>query len=286
MKTMILGAEGQVGRALELAAPSGVCLSLYTHAELAIDDFPAVAEALADVEPALVINAAAFTDVDAAESQPDTAEMINARAPGQLAELCAKNRCQLIHFSTDYVFDGKQAEPYRPTDTPSPINVYGKTKAAGERAVQTYLPAVLILRTAWLYGQNGRNFVNTILRHMTTRAEVSVVDDQFGTPTHASSLARAVWSLVDQGATGIHHYTDNGAASWHEFAVAIADIAASLGLIKSCRVLPISTADYPTAAARPVRSVLDCTATWAITGKPPPWHEELAIMLAAKADAR
>src|SRR3546814_215644 len=167
-----------------------------------------------------------LTAVDKAETERDLAMRINAQAPGHLAAAASAAVARLVHVSTDFVFDGTSARPYLPSDPVNPLGVYGASKRAGEEAVLRALPGALILRTAWVYGATGHNFVKTMLRLMRERGRVSVVADQVGTPTHAASLAHAVWSLIDADASGVHHFTDAGIASWYDFAVEIAEAAA------------------------------------------------------------
>src|SRR3546814_8316543 len=207
-------------RAQEATVPTGITLVTLDRAALDIGDEKAVL-ARVDVErPDLILSAAAYTAVDKAENEQDAAARINTKGPGNLATAAAGLGARLAHVSTDFVFDGKSSRPYLPTDTPSPLGVYGATKLGGEKAVLAAPPDALIVRTAWVYSATGHNFVHTMLRLMRERGQVSVVADQIGTPTHAASLARAIWTLTDAEATGIHHFTDAGVASWYDFAVA------------------------------------------------------------------
>lgn len=274
MRVLLAGSGGQLGRALVATAPPGVTLIAPPEAEFDISDPAAIAARMADARPDLLINAAAYTAVDAAEMDVDTAMRINATAVADLATAAARMGTRLAHVSTDFVFDGMQQRPWRPDDQPAPINAYGRSKLAGEQAALAHHPAPLIIRTAWLYAAGGRNFVHTMLRFMAERDEIRVVCDQRGTPTHAPGLARAIWALASR--QGIYHWTDAGEASWHEFAVAIQEIALDQGLLpRAVPVRPIATADYPTPARRPSYSVLDKQATWAITGPARHWRDEL-----------
>ena len=278
MKALITGANGQLGRALQAIAPKGNDLIAATHADLDIGDRAAVRGFVARHRPDAIFNAAAYTAVDKAESEEDSARAINADAVGHLAEAARELGARLIHVSTDFVFDGQRGTPYRPADPTAPIGAYGRTKLAGEIAAG---PEALIVRTAWVYGATGHNFVRTMLRLMAEHDEVRVVADQIGTPTFAPHLAAALWALYAAGARGIHHYTDSGAASWYDFAVAIQEEALALGLLtRAVPVIPIATADYPTPARRPSYSVLDKAATFALLGGPAPhWRDGLRRML-------
>ena len=279
MRVVIFGAGGQLGRALQASVPEGVTAHSFLEEEVDICSRDAVAAAIERTTPDIVINAAAYTAVDKAESETETAFRVNAEAPGHIAQACKDSGARLVHISTDYVFNGTSKRPYRPHDPTGPVSVYGRSKLAGEEAVQTILPEALIVRTAWVYAAGGANFVITMLRLMAERDELNVVADQIGTPTHADSLARALWTLAANGAEGVFHYTDTGETSWHGFATAIEAEARNLGMIDGCTVRPIKTAEYPTPAARPAFSLLDCAATYAITGPANPWRDELRIML-------
>jgi len=281
VKALVTGAGGQLGRALQATAPAGVDLTALDRAALDIGDAPAVAARVYAIAPDLIINAAAYTAVDKAESDGAAARRINAEAPGRLATAAAAIGARFIHVSTDFVFDGTSGAPYRPDHPTAPLGVYGATKLAGEQAVQATHPTALIVRTAWVYGDTGHNFVRTMLRLMAERDEVRVVADQIGTPTYATGLARALWALDAAGATGIHHWTDSGAASWYDFAVAIQEEALGLGLLaRAVPVVPIATSAYPTPARRPSYSVLDKSAAVALVGGPAPhWRVHLREML-------
>jgi len=219
--------------------------------------------------------------VDKAQSEAGEAARINGEGPGYLAAAAAAIGARFIHVSTDFVFDGASGVPYAPDHPAAPLGVYGATKLAGERAVQAAYPGALIVRTAWVYGDTGHNFVRTMLRLMAERDEVRVVADQIGTPTYATGLARALWALDAAGARGVHHWTDSGAASWYDFAVAIQEEAHAIGLLKrTVPVVPIATCDYPTPARRPSYSILDKSAAVALVGAPAPhWRVHLREML-------
>ena len=281
MKVVITGAGGQLGQALQASAPAEAGVVALDRAGLDIGDGDAVAAMVAANTPDLVINAAAYTAVDRAESDADAAWRINATGPGLLAGAAAARGARFIHVSTDFVFDGAGGVPYRPDQATAPLGVYGASKRAGEEAVQAAHPRALIVRTAWVYGATGHNFVRTMLRLMAERDEVRVVADQIGTPTYADGLARALWALDAAGASGIHHWTDSGAASWYDFAVAIQEEALALGLLgRAVPVIPIATSDYPTPARRPFYSVLDKASAVALVGAPAPhWRVHLRDML-------
>lgn len=287
MKVLITGAGGQVARALVAARPEGATVLALSRADLDISDRTAVLAAIGEHRPDLVFNAAAYTAVDKAESEPHAAMAVNGIGVGWLAEACTLHGAQLVHLSTDYVFSGESPRPYQVDDLPDPNSVYGQTKRAGELAALN-APEALVVRTAWVHSSGPGNFVATMLRLMAGAGPVRVVDDQIGSPTHAASLAGAVWSLARAGATGIHHATDAGAASWYDFAVAVREEALAIGLLTTAApVVPIGTADYPTAAPRPSCALLDKSATWALLGAPARhWREELRdTLLECKAAA-
>jgi dTDP-4-dehydrorhamnose reductase len=278
MKVLITGANGQLGRALQATARLGVSIIAAGSAELDIGDAAAVDALLSAERPDAIFNAAAYTAVDKAESEEALAMRINAEGVANLARGAAAVGARLVHVSTDFVFDGRSGIPYAPEAPTAPLGVYGRTKRQGEIATG---PDALIVRTAWVYGSQGGNFVRTMLRLMAERDEVRVVADQIGTPTFAASLADALWRLHAAGAKGLFHYTDSGAASWYDFAVAIQEEALAIGLLaRAVPVIPIATSDYPTPAARPHYSVLDKSATFALLGGAAPhWRVNLRKML-------
>lgn len=281
-KVVITGVGGQLGQALIRSVPAtfeGVGLG---RSQLDIGDQRAVEQCLADHDPALVINAAAYTAVDAAETEQQQAARINTQGPANLAKACAKQGARLIHVSTDFVFDGKSSVPYKPSSPASPLGVYGHSKLGGELAVREALPTALIVRTAWVYGVFGNNFVKTMLRLMSDREQLSVVADQVGTPTLVSGLAQALWAAAEQPAlSGIYHWTDAGVCSWYDFAVAIAEEAVAIELLPAAPLItPIPSADYPTPAQRPASSVLDKSQSWADFGlSPVHWRVQLRSLL-------
>lgn len=274
MKVLIAGSGGQLGRALATSVPAGVSLIAPPESEFDIGDAAQVVRIVTEIQPDLLVNAAAWTAVDKAETDEAAALAVNGTAVGNLARAAASVGARFVQVSTDYVFDGQACQPYRTDTPPAPANAYGRTKLAGEVAAQQYHPAALIIRTAWVYAAEGSNFVRTMLRLMSERDEIRVVSDQLGTPTHAASLARAIWAL--DGCSGIFHWTDAGVTSWYDFAVAIQDEALRAGLLdRVATIIPIATAEYPTPARRPVWSILDKSASWAITGPARHWRHEL-----------
>ncbi|MHB1871468.1 MAG: dTDP-4-dehydrorhamnose reductase [Steroidobacteraceae bacterium] len=260
MKVLLTGAAGQLGRALRAMSPASVELIACTRADLDIGDADAVQARLERERPDLIINAAAYTAVDKAESEPDLARRINTGGPENLARSARGIGARLIHVSTDFVFDGEACSPYRPEAPTRPVSVYGLTKRDGELAVLAALPErSVIVRTAWVYAAEGANFMRTMLRLLGERGAVRVVADQVGTPTAAGPLAEVLWLIAERPQIrGIHHWSDAGVASWYDFAVAIAEEGAARGLLPAAvTVTPIATEDYPTPARRPAYSVLD-----------------------------
>ncbi len=284
MKVLILGAGGQVGTALQALAPRHAAVTALDRSRLDLSDIDAIAPLIHRLAPSLIINAAGYTAVDKAESQPDLAYAINAEAPGAVAWAAAEIGARFVHISTDFVFDGTAHKPYAPDTPTSPLSVYGRSKAAGETWTAQAGGNALTIRTAWVYGAGGANFVETMLRLMVTRPEINVVADQIGTPTHADSLARAMWALAATDHTGIVHFTDAGVASWYDFAVAIHDLATAAGLLDSAVIInPIPASAYPTPAWRPAYSVLDKAQTWDWLGYTARhWRHELATMILKK----
>ena len=268
MKLLLLGGNGQVGRELRRTLPALGHVVVATRAgaegELAADfDAPdSVGELVRRIAPDVVVNAVAHTAVDRAESEPDAAFRVNALAPAAIAQACAATGALLLHYSTDYVFDGSASRPYREDDVTAPLGVYGASKLAGEEAVRASGARHAILRTAWVYAAHGKNFLHTMLRLASERDELRVVADQIGAPTPAAWIADASARIVAHGvpASGTWHLVAAGETSWHGFAEAIIDEELAAGLLaRRPRVLPITTADYPTPARRPAYSVLDTT---------------------------
>jgi dTDP-4-dehydrorhamnose reductase len=262
--------------------PAGTAVVALTHADLDITDAEQVRRAVAERAPQWIVNAAAYTAVDAAESAQQAAHALNATAVGYLALAARSTRARLLHLSTDFVFDGRASIPYEPDASTAPIGAYGATKLAGEqRALADGAPSVVV-RSSWIYAAYGQNFVRTMLRLMAAKPEVRVVCDQVGSPTWATGLAQLLWQMLKIDAPpGIYHWCDAGIASWYDFAVAIQEEALQRGLLAHpIPVLPIRSAQYPTAAQRPAYSVLDTARTRALTGTAAVhWRAQLRQML-------
>lgn len=264
MNIVITGANGQLGRCLQdkLAQRSGATYTALTSSQLDITDRRAVQALLAKLDPDVVINAAAYTAVDAAEDEPDLARSVNAEGVSHLAEACAQRSIPMIHVSTDYVFDGEASQAYLPDSETNPTGVYGLSKLEGEQMGQEMLPEIVIVRTAWVYSEYGANFLKTMLRLSESRDEVGVVDDQIGCPTYAGNIAEALLAIADQVEAGsehwgVYHYVDDTEMSWHAFAEQVFAKAKAHQLIeKSMTVNAISTSEFPTKTKRPPYSVL------------------------------
>jgi dTDP-4-dehydrorhamnose reductase len=280
VKIVVTGAGGQLGRELARTAPADMDLVLLTSQQCDVGDAAAVTSMLSRERPQTIINAAAYTAVDKAESDIDLAERVNIAGPRNLA--AALSGARLLHVSTDFVFDGRQGCPYKTTDATRPLSVYGRTKLAGEVPVLALGSRGLVLRTSWVYSIYGSNFVKTMLRYMATRPEMRVVADQVAAPTWARGLAEVLWHAVTlPELQGMQHWHDAGAASWYDFAVAIAEEAQAIGLLTNpVRIVPIQTSDYPLPAQRPSFSLLDCDSTWKeFKTLPPHWRVQLRSML-------
>lgn len=271
---LLIGDRGMLGRALsEELTRRGVAFDTASRPDFDITDEAAVRSHL-QPRHRTVINCAAWTDVDAAESDFEAAESVNAAGPALLAERCLHLHARLVHFSTDYVFNGNADTPW-PTDAPiDPVNAYGKTKAEGERAIVATGCDSLILRTSWLYAPWGKNFVLTMQTLMSERDELTVVDDQRGRPTSVLNLARTTLELLDENAVGILHATDGGECTWFGFAEGIRERIGS-----ACRIEPCTSDAFPRPAKRPAYSVLDLTETEARIGPRPHWHDGLDEVL-------
>jgi dTDP-4-dehydrorhamnose reductase len=283
MKVFVVGSKGQLGLTLAETVPGAVDFAGADLPDLDITDLRALAARLAAERPDFVVNAAAYTAVDMAESEPDVARHINVGGARNVAEAAGEAGARVIYISTDFVFDGEKSAPYAPDDAPAPLSVYGRTKLDGEAAVLDGTEGdAIVIRTAWLYSRFGQNFVKTMLRLMGERDTLSVVADQRGTPTWARSLAEVIWAAIDQDLPGgVYHWTDGGEASWYDFAEAIYKEARGSGMLdRDVAIRAIPTEEYPTPARRPAYSVLDCSATVAALGvEQRPWATRLQQML-------
>ncbi|HEY8385295.1 MAG TPA: dTDP-4-dehydrorhamnose reductase, partial [Porticoccaceae bacterium] len=287
MRVLITGARGQVGHELLRRAPSGFEVMGLGSSELDIGDAGSVESTLRQLRPRLIINAAAYTAVDKAESEPEQAYRVNRDGVANLARAAAEIGAPILHISTDYVFAGDAQQPYLETDPTAPSGVYGASKLAGEQVLAEIHPRHLALRTSWVFGAHGNNFVKTMLRLGRERDKLGVVADQHGGPTPADSIADALWQLASsyrsQGNLqwGIYHFSGAPACSWHDFAVEIFRQAGQMGLLERLpRVDAISTSDYPTPARRPAWSVLSCSRLEADHGiGQPDWREGLRRVL-------
>ncbi|RBW46970.1 dTDP-4-dehydrorhamnose reductase [Psychromonas sp. B3M02] len=306
MKVLITGKGGQLAWELEKLAPQGIQLLSCSVEELDITNADQVNQTITQFQPDVVINAAAYTAVDKAESDTETAYAVNDLGSEYIATACKKVSAKLIHVSTDFVFDGTKTTPYQTDDPVNPINVYGASKLAGDRKVNTILgEQATIIRTAWVYSVNGNNFVKTMLRLMAEKEQLGIVYDQVGTPTWAKGLAEMIWSLVDKSgkvqdernkenieplsevplnlssSATLLHWTDAGVCSWYDFAVAIQELAIEKGMLdKAIPVRPIPASAYPTPATRPSFSVIDkSTAEQASGVETKHWRKQLSTMM-------
>lgn len=281
-RVLITGAGGQLGQELEQLFQSHGEVIATTRSQLDLSQADQIRQSIRELSPHLIINAGAYTAVDKAETDFELAQAINGIAPGILAEMAQTVGAKLIHLSTDYVFDGTHHRPYLETDQPHPLNAYGRSKLAGESAIQAIGGDTVILRTAWVYGAGKTgNFVKTMLRLGSEREEIRVVSDQIGSPTWTRDLAQAILELSQSNETGIYHCCNSGVASWYDFAVTIFEEAKKLGFpLTIDRVVPISTDQYPTPAKRPFFSVLSTAKLSALVGNHPPhWRQSLRQML-------
>lgn len=287
MNILITGAQGQVGQELvKQGNLKGLHMVAVNHHELDISKRHFVEKTLFKNNVSLVINAAAYTAVDKAESEPDQAFAVNSKGPFNIASACSKANIPMIHISTDYVFNGEKKEPYVETDAISPPGVYGKSKAQGEAEVKKHLQQHIILRTSWVYGVHGNNFVKTMISLAKTTDTIRVVNDQFGCPTFARDIAKAIWSIVNDIQNqqkvrwGTYHYCGIGTTSWYGFAKKIFEIARQYEILAIKKVEPVSTDAYPTPAKRPLSSVLDCNLIhqhFDVIQKP--WEQSIKEML-------
>lgn len=284
MNVLITGGNsGQLKWELLRTVPDGVNVVGETGQRLDIAVPDAVMQTVNYLKPDCIINAAAYTAVDTAEDDAESAFLLNEKAVGFLCDAAVANSAHFIHVSTDFVFGQSQGTPFVEDASTDPVSVYGHSKLAGEKIVKERMPdAGLVVRTAWVYSAFGNNFVKTMLRVMEARGEVGVIADQVGSPTWANGLARALWQAALKKSSGTMHWTDAGVASWYDFAQAIAEEGVQAGLLKSMPVVnPLRTDQYPTPASRPTYSVMETTTTWdALAIKPRHWRDELRTMLA------
>ncbi|MCC6287332.1 MAG: dTDP-4-dehydrorhamnose reductase [Chitinophagaceae bacterium] len=275
LKILVTGSSGQLGQSLREISSQYTAFDYYFYSrpEFALDDEQTMINVLSSVKPDFCINCAAYTAVDKAETEKETAYNINEGGVGKLALLCRQYQTKFIHISTDYVFDGNASSPYKENDPVEPVNAYGASKAEGEKLALQNNPASVIIRTSWVYSLHGKNFVKTMINLMNQKNEISVVNDQKGSPTYAIDLAQAILDIIayKQWIPGIYHYSNKGTISWYDFAVGIQQKIKS-----NCTVNPIPTSYYPTPSKRPVFSVLDTSkieTTYKITI--PYWKDSL-----------
>ena len=277
MRVLLLGAGGMLGHDLAANAPPGVTLTRLARAELDVTDHAALSRAIRDLRPAVVINAAGYTRVDDAERERELAFAVNGVAPGAIGQAAVPVRAVVVHFSTEYVFDGEANTAYRENDPPHPVNVYGDSKLEGERALAASGADHLIIRTQWLFGVAGRSFPRTMRDRATQRLQTRAVADQKGRPTYAVDLARATWRLVGARATGTLHVANAGCATRYDVARRVFARERAEGLLAPC-----ATGDFPTTAHRPARGVLATTRADILLGGPlPAWEESLDRFLEA-----
>ncbi|MEO5969566.1 MAG: dTDP-4-dehydrorhamnose reductase, partial [Bdellovibrionia bacterium] len=279
--------QGQLGRAFQelLGSKSGVFASRH---EANLSDPDATIRYLDSIQPSLILNAAAYTAVDRAEHEPELARLVNAETPGRIAQWCSKKDVPLVHFSTDYVFSGKGSSPWKETSPISPLNVYGRTKAEGEKNIVEAGGRHLIFRTSWVYDTQGKNFLRTILKLAQEREILRIVDDQFGVPTLASDLARGAWEVLhktlaaESFTSGFYHLCNQGETTWYEFAKAIIEEATHQRIyFKLKKIVPISSAEFPTPAIRPHNSRLDTSKAYNnLNVRLPDWRASLNCSIA------
>ncbi|MEL6136753.1 MAG: dTDP-4-dehydrorhamnose reductase [Cyanobacteria bacterium J06626_23] len=292
MQILLIGANGQVGQELQTQLPTVGQVTPLGRQQLDLSQPAAIRATIDTAKPDFIVNAAAYTAVDRAESEPELANAINGIAPTVMAEAAEQAGARLLHISTDYVFDGQHYRPYPETHPTCPLSRYGQSKLMGEQGIQATGASALILRTAWVYGSRGHgNFVKTMLRVGSQRDELRVVMDQIGTPTWSADIARAICQLVKQpippSETEIYHFTNSGIASWYDFAVAIMEEAKALDLPWQAHTIhPIPTEDYPLPAPRPAYSVLSNQKIIGVMGQAAPhWRQSLRRMLAEVSSA-
>ena len=279
-KILVTGANGQLGKEFRVIADQypGFTFLFLSREDLAIHHFELVRNFFRSFKPDICINCAAYTAVDKAETEPDLAKLVNAESTGVLAAVCKEYNTRFIHISTDYVFNGNAQKPYSESDPTDPQSVYGATKREGEILALQYNPQTMIFRTSWVYSVYGKNFVKTMIRLMKEKASISVVNDQWGSPTHAADLAKCIMEILASGKfiPGIYHYSNEGMINWFQFAEAIKELTGS-----TCEVNPIPTSAYPTPAKRPAYSVMSKEKLKDVYNiVPPPWKKSLSECIA------
>jgi len=278
-RLVLVGASGMLASMVSRLAPKFFQLFPLDLPGFDITDLNIVSAVLHKVRPEFIVNCAAYTNVDGCETDAEMAARVNGEGPGNLAAVAKKLDATLVHVSTDYVFDGKKGEAYVEGDTPNPLSAYGRSKLLGEQAIlQSGLEKYFIVRTSWLYGPGGKNFVETIVRLASEREELRIIDDQIGSPTFTRDLAQAIFSLLMTDEYGIYHFSDEGQCSWFEFGKEIVDcLSRSGGKVKVQRIAPIATHEYPLPAHRPAYSVFSKEKYRAVTGaEVPHWRDSLA----------
>lgn len=278
MIALIIGKNGQLAHELLDTKPEDITAIALGRDDIDITSLDSINAAIEKLKPSVVINSAAYTAVDLAESEPEEAFKINAEGPKNLAAACKTHNLKLVHVSTDFVFNGRKSTPYHTSDATDPINVYGASKLAGEEAIKKIYPEnSSIIRTSWLYSVYGNNFVKTMLRLMAERDSLNVVADQIGSPTWARGLAKLIWALSQRKSEPLYHWSDLGTASWFDFAREINEQAIKLGLLtNTTQISPIPAADYPTPAQRPAFSLME---TFVEDGLSMQWQDNLREML-------
>jgi len=281
-KILVTGANGQLGKELKKLAPDLPQFEFIflSKEDLPIHHFEMVRQYFSVYHPAYLINCAAYTAVDRAESEKESVFQINGEAVGVLAAVCKEHDCKMIHLSTDYVFDGTATAPYKEDSPTNPQSVYGASKLEGEKQALKFNPDSVIIRTSWVYSEFGKNFVRTMVKLMKEKDEINVVNDQFGSPTYAADLAEAIIEIINNqqsiiNTQGVYHFCNRGIISWYDFAVAIKELTGS-----TCKINPIPTSQYPTAAKRPVYSAMNSSKiqrTFNIVLKD--WKKSLAVCL-------
>ncbi len=264
MKILLLGKNGQVGSELQISLASLGELTAWDRSDLDLSNPDSIREKIRALRPNIIVNAVAYTAVDKAESEPDLAMAVNGAAPGILAEEAARLDALLVHYSTDYVFDGAKSSPYTEQDAPNPLNVYGRSKLAGEQAICAQAPRFLIFRTSWVYDAHGKNFLTTIKRAGAQRPELTIVNDQIGAPTWSREIAKATAQIIghylerpdQKQISGIYNLTAQGQTSWFDFAQAAAEQGLFAGIDHPPTLRAIPSTEYPTPTKRPMYSVL------------------------------